>query len=256
MKLEALIRLQSRHVPVRGVVLYDDTASLTVTASLDPVTCQVTDVRAVPGAFESKGFTKRQGWASLSALIRSEGGWAMPRAYSSDLRERLTAAVTAGISRNEAADVFSVAISTAVKWMQRLRDTGSSAAKSSGGSTSPLEQHTERILAIVRERPDAILKEIQAALRKDGIHTSKSALDRFLARHKITRKKKSLLAAEQKRKDVARARRKWIREQGLLDTTKLVFIDETSVNTSMVRLCGRAPCGVRLVDHVPFGPAT
>jgi transposase len=116
-----------------------------------------------------------------------------------------------------------------------------------------LEQHTERILAVVRERPDAILKEIQAALRKDGIHASKSALDRFLARHKITRKKKSLLAAEQKRKDVARARRKWIREQGLLDSTKLVFIDETSVNTSMVRLCGRAPCGVRLVDHVPFG---
>jgi transposase len=141
----------------------------------------------------------------------------MPRAYSSDLRERLTAAVTAGMSRNEAADVFSVAISTAVKWMQRLRDTGSAAAKPSGGSTSPLEQHKERILAVVRERPDATLKEILAALRKAGIHTSKSALDRFLARHKITRKKKSLLAAEQKRKDVARARRKWIREQGFLD---------------------------------------
>jgi transposase len=62
-----------------------------------------------------------------------------------------------------------------------------------------------------------------------------------------------LLAAEQQRKDVARARRKWIREQGLLDPAKLVFIDETSVNTNMVRLCGRAPCGVRLVDHVPFG---
>jgi transposase len=177
----------------------------------------------------------------------------MPRAYSSDLRERLTAAVTAGMSRNEAADVFSVAISTAVKWMQRLRDTGSAAAKPSGGSTSPLEQHTERILAVVREQPDATLKEIQASLRKEGIHTSKSALDRFLARHKITRKKKSLRAAEQERKDVARARRKWIREQGLLDTTKLVFIDETSVNTNMVRLYGRCPCGARLVDHVPFG---
>jgi transposase len=101
------------------------------------------------------------------------------------------------MSRNEAVDVFSVAISTAVKWMQRLRDTGSASAKPSGGSTSPLEQHTERILAAVRERPDATLKEIQAALHKKGIHTSKSALDRFLARHKITRKKKSLLAAEQ-----------------------------------------------------------
>jgi transposase len=177
----------------------------------------------------------------------------MPRAYSSDLRERLTAAVAAGMSRNEAADVFSVAVSTAVKWMQRLRDTGSTAAKPSGGSTSPLEEHAERILRVVRERPDATLKEIQTALRKEGIHTSKSALDRFLARHNITRKKKSLRAAEQKRKDVAQARRKWIREQGLLDPAKLVFIDETSVNTNMVRLYGWGPSGVRLVDHVPLG---
>jgi transposase len=177
----------------------------------------------------------------------------MPKTYSDDLRERLIAAVTSGMSCNEAADVFSVAISTAVKWMQRLRDTGSSAAKPRGGSTSRLEQHTERILAVVRERPDATLKEIRAALRKEGIRTSQTGLWRFLDRHNITRKKKSLRATEQKREDVARARRKWIREQGLLDSTKLVFIDETSVNTNMVRLYGRAPCGVRLVDHVPFG---
>jgi transposase len=177
----------------------------------------------------------------------------MPRAYSSDLRERLIAAVMSGMSRCEAAEVFGVAISTAVKWMQRLRDTGSSAAKPRGGSTSPLEQHKDRILAVIKMRPDATLEEILTALGKQGIRTSQSALDRFLGRHKITRKKKSLQAAEQKRKDVARARRKWIREQGLLDPARLVFIDETSVNTSMVRLYGRCPCGVRLVDHVPFG---
>jgi transposase len=177
----------------------------------------------------------------------------MPKTYSSDLRERLITAVTSGMSRNEAADVFSVAISTAVKWMQRLRDTGSWAAKPRGGSTSRLEQHTERLLATVKERPDATLKEILAVLRKQGIRTSQTGLWRFLDRHNITRKKKSLRAAEQKREDVARARRKWIREQGLLDPAKLVFIDETSVNTSMVRLYGRGLRGVRLVDHVPFG---
>jgi hypothetical protein len=58
---------------------------------------------------------------------------------------------------------------------------------------------------------------------------------------------------EQHRADVARARRKWIREQGLLDPARLVFIDETAVNTNMVRLYGRGPRGVRLVDHVPQG---
>jgi len=52
---------------------------------------------------------------------------------------------------------------------------------------------------------------------------------------------------------VARARRRWIREQGLLDPARLVFVDETGVNTHMVRLYGHAPRGVRLVDRVPFG---
>src|SRR6201986_5585793 len=57
--------------------------------------------------------------------------------------------------------------------------------------------------------------------------------------------KKSLRAAEQQRADVARARRRWIREQGFLDPARLVFIDETAVSTNLVRLRGRAPRGVR-----------
>ena len=39
----------------------------------------------------------------------------------------------------------------------------------------------------------------------------------------------------------------------MLDTTRLVFIDETSANTKMVRLGGRCPRGERLVSDVPCG---
>src|SRR5262245_63596507 len=39
----------------------------------------------------------------------------------------------------------------------------------------------------------------------------------------------------------------------MLDTTRLVFIDETAVSTNLVRLRGRAPRGVRLIGHVPLG---
>lgn len=60
-------------------------------------------------------------------------------------------------------------------------------------------------------------------------------------------------AAEQERADVAKARRRWIREQGLLDTTHLVFIDETAANTKMAPLNGRCLRGDRLVGRVPFG---
>ena len=51
--------------------------------------------------------------------------------------------------------------------------------------------------------------------------------------------KKVLHASEQERADVARARRRWMRKQGLLNSTHLVFIDETSVNTNMTRSYGR-----------------
>src|SRR6478672_3771678 len=73
----------------------------------------------------------------------------------------------------------------------------------------------------------------------------------------ISASKKTLYAAEQKRADVARARRRWMREQGMFDPARLVFIDETSANPSanpkMVRLYGRCARGERLVGHVPQG---
>jgi transposase len=47
-----------------------------------------------------------------------------------------------------------------------------------------------------------------------------------------------------------------MRQQGLLDSSCLVFIDETSVNTTMTRLYGRSPQGERLVGRVPFGAWT
>ena len=68
-----------------------------------------------------------------------------------------------------------------------------------------------------------------------------------------SRLKKSLQAAERQRADVARARRHWIREQGLLDPARLVFIDETAVSTNLTRLRGRAPRGVRVIGTVPLG---
>jgi transposase len=81
----------------------------------------------------------------------------MPRTYSDDLRGRVVEAVASGASRREAAELFGIAASTAVKWLQRLRETGSAAAKPRGGSTSPLEEHAAVILALIKERSDATL---------------------------------------------------------------------------------------------------
>src|SRR5215471_18214787 len=114
----------------------------------------------------------------------------MPRAYSGDLRTRVIEAVASGVSRHEAAELFGIAVSTAVKWWQHWRDTGSMAPKPRGGSTSQLEEHTTLILGLVKEQPDSTFMELLAALRKRRIRTSRSALWRFFERHNITFKKK------------------------------------------------------------------
>jgi len=62
-----------------------------------------------------------------------------------------------------------------------------------------------------------------------------------------------LYAAEQKRAENARARRRWMRQQGMFDPARLVFIDETWTDTSMVRLRGRCPRGERLTGYAPQG---
>ena len=70
---------------------------------------------------------------------------------------------------------------------------------------------------------------------------------------RVQLQKKSLHAAEQERADVARARRRWMREQGLFDPARLLFIDETSTSTNMVRLPGCCRRSERLISRVPQG---
>ncbi|MGB6721225.1 MAG: IS630 family transposase [Terracidiphilus sp.] len=177
----------------------------------------------------------------------------MPKACSLELRERVVDAVESGASRREAADWFDVSPSSAIKWMQRRQATGSIAAKPSGGSVSPLEAHAAFLFALIARQPDLTLDEIVAAMHKRRIAGSRSAVWRFFQRHKISFKKKPAGAAEQERADVARARRRWMREQGMFDPARLVFLDETATSTNMVRLRGRCPRGERLIDHVPHG---
>jgi transposase len=176
----------------------------------------------------------------------------MPKPCSLDLRMRLLEAVIAGASRREAAESFEVSASSGVKWLQRWEETGSIAAKPTGGSISPLEQHANWLLALITEQPDLTLDEVVAAMRKRRI-AGRSAVWRLFARHEISFKKKSLRAAEQERADVACARRRWMREQGMFDPARLVFIDETSTSTNMVRLRGRCRRGERLISRVPQG---
>ena len=111
--------------------------------------------------------------------------------YPGELRVRVIRFVEGGGSRREAAEQFDVSISSAIRWVQRFRDDGTSEPMPCGGSISPLEKHAQRILALISERSDFTLDELVLALRKRRIPGSRSALSRFFARHGITVKKKS-----------------------------------------------------------------
>jgi transposase len=152
---------------------------------------------------------------------------------------RVIQAVEMGASRREAADRFEVSVSTVVKWVQRWHESRSSAPKPRGGSISSLERRAARVLALNAEHPDLTLIETVAELGRRRIRTSKSGLSRFFSSATASPSKKSLQAAERERADVARARRRWIREQGMLDPARLVFIDETAVSTNSALIwCG------------------
>src|SRR4029453_932975 len=75
-------------------------------------------------------------------------------------------------------------------WLQRWRDTGSARAKLSGGSTSPLEEPGEWPVALVAENPALTFGRIVAAMRKQRIPGSRTAVWRFFERHNVTVKKK------------------------------------------------------------------
>ena len=110
----------------------------------------------------------------------------------------------------------------------------------SGFSPSSVSSRTSRWVRLFRRCTSSESQE--AGARSPGSLLATASLS-----------KKSLQAAERKRADVARARRRWVREQGMLDPAHLVFIDETAVTTKMVRPNGWNPRGERLVGDVPMG---
>ena len=115
----------------------------------------------------------------------------MTRPYSLDLRERVAARVVGGASCRTVAALFGVSVSSAVRWSQRQRDTGSAAAKPMGGKR-PLVLAGERdwLLARIAAKPDVTLRALVTELAERGIVVSLAAVWTFFAREKISFKKK------------------------------------------------------------------
>jgi len=60
-------------------------------------------------------------------------------------------------------------------------------------------------------------------------------------------------ADEQRRPDVAAARRRWHETQPLYEAGQYVFVDESGVTTDLLRRYARSQRGLRIGDHAPCG---
>jgi transposase len=93
----------------------------------------------------------------------------MPKPYSTDLRERAVEAVESGASRREVAEMFKLGVSSVIPCCLRWSETGSAEPKRSGGSVSPLEEHSDWILALITKQSDLTLDEILAEPIEAGL---------------------------------------------------------------------------------------
>ena len=116
----------------------------------------------------------------------------MARPYSMDLRERVVRAVEAeGLSCRASAARYGVAVSTVIKWMRRLRETGSARPGRMGGHKPKkiAGVHRTWLLARCRER-DFTLRGLVAELGERGLKVDYRSVWEFVHGEALTYKKR------------------------------------------------------------------
>ena len=133
----------------------------------------------------------------------------MARAYSNDLRERVVAAVEReGLTRHQAAARFGVAPSSAIKWVQRFRATGSVAPGQIGGHKPRILRGEHRDWLLERATRDFTLRGLVAELAEHrGLKVDYRSVWEFVHAEGLSFKKKRVArrAAPAKRRQAPRA---------------------------------------------------
>src|SRR5258705_2514963 len=87
----------------------------------------------------------------------------MASAYSQDLRDRVLAGGDRGVPTKKVAEVFDVSPAWVRRLKQRRRETGETSPRPMGGATV-IKIDMTRLAELVREQPDATLKELRERL--------------------------------------------------------------------------------------------
>ena len=115
----------------------------------------------------------------------------MARAFSDDLRERVAAAVLSGRSGREVAATFGVSVASALKWSQRLRETGSAGSYPMGGyKRRVLANEQEWMLLRLEECPHLTVRGLAVELAERGYRVSPNTVWSLLRKAGHSFKKK------------------------------------------------------------------
>ena len=177
------------------------------------------------------------------------------KVFSHDLRQRVLNAFDAGeATRQQIANRFGISVDTVKKYIKQRNKSGNINEILKTGRTpvfhGPLLEELE---AHVRAHPDVTLEEIKTRFNRRGIDFA-SLQPVLTALNTLNlRRKKTLIASEQTREDVAKARTQWRDMQSSLIINHPVFIDETGAKTDMTRRYGRVKNGDRVLDQTPSG---
>lgn len=117
----------------------------------------------------------------------------MSKALSVDLRRRVVDAVEAGSSCRAAAGRFGVGVSSAIRWVARVRAGRDLEPGKRGGNkrSHRIDGHRDLIVGWIEEQPDMTLAEVAERLDATvGYCPLPSIVCRFFQRHGVTRKKR------------------------------------------------------------------
>jgi putative transposase len=131
-------------------------------------------------------------------FVIQDAGWSggqhlMTAPLSNDLHHRVVAALEAGESCRFVSARFGVAVSSAVKWSQRYRLTGSVAPGKMGGHRKRLlDPHRAFIVERIGQTPHLTLHGLKDELAARGVQVSHDTVWKFLRREGLRFKKNAV----------------------------------------------------------------
>ncbi|MEM9446560.1 MAG: IS630 family transposase, partial [Verrucomicrobiota bacterium] len=176
------------------------------------------------------------------------------KAYSKDLRDKVIQALEGGMSQSQAAHNFGIKRTTVWQYWKRYKQKGEVYYKQHGGHLqSKLHTYKKELIKWIKQSPGMTLEQMRERLDEQyKLSISQATLHYHLCKMGYSFKK-TFRASERGRADIAIKRQQWKWDQLVWNPQKLVFLDETGVNTKMTGLYGRALRGERCHDQVPYG---